>query len=83
MSIISIGDLSLGGSNLFADAESFFGSMQDLSENELKMTFGGKKSKKGKRSSSKSSSSRSSSDRCCYCGHDDGGDGGNGGGGSN
>jgi hypothetical protein len=71
---IAINDLNLSGLGLFSDTESFFSSMQDLSENELKMTFGGKKSKKSKNKSSKSSSSQSGNGSSCYCvGHPGGG----------
>lgn len=41
MANISISDLQPAGSGLFANAETFVDSIRDLSENELKMTFGG------------------------------------------
>jgi hypothetical protein len=54
MAKILISDLRPIGSGLFSDSESFIDSMQDLSENELKMTFGGKHG--GSKSKSKSKS---------------------------
>ncbi|WP_404785041.1 hypothetical protein [Altericista sp. CCNU0014] len=75
MSEISIHDLRIAGSGLFADPENFIGSMQDLSENELKMTLGGKKAGKSKKSSGHSSNSNSSNNNC-YCCYGDGGTGG-------
>jgi DNA-directed RNA polymerase specialized sigma54-like protein len=66
MANILISDLQPAGSGLFSDSESFITSMKDLSENELKMTLGGKHSKsKSKSSKSKSSKSKSS----CGCGY--------------
>ena len=56
MAEILVSDLQSIGSGLFADSESFVDSMQDLSENELKMTFGGKHG--GSKSKSKSKSYR-------------------------
>jgi hypothetical protein len=68
MANISISNLQPAGSGLFNDSESFIGSMRDLSENELKMTRGGKKSKS--KSKSKSSESGSGSCGCGYeCGN--------------
>jgi hypothetical protein len=58
MASISITNLQPAGSGLFADSESFIDSMRDLSENELKMTRGGKKSK-----------SKSSKSESCGCGY--------------
>jgi hypothetical protein len=55
---ISISNLQPSGLYLLADSETLIDSMKDLSENELKMTFGGKKSKSKKSKSSSSS---------CYC----------------
>jgi hypothetical protein len=52
---ISISDLQPAGSGLFSTVESFTDAVVDLSENELKQTLGGKKSKKSKKSSSSSS----------------------------
>jgi hypothetical protein len=76
MANIFINDLQAAGSGLFADTESFTDSIKDLSENELKMTFGGGKSKcskskssKSKSSKSKSSKSGSSSHGGCGCGY--------------
>jgi hypothetical protein len=71
MANIFITDLQPAGSGLFADAESFTDSIKDLSENELKKTFGGKhsKSKKSKSSKSKSSKSGSRSHGGCGCGY--------------
>jgi hypothetical protein len=54
MAKILISDLRTIGSGLFSDSESFIDSMQDLSENELRMTFGGKHG--GSKSKSKSNS---------------------------
>jgi hypothetical protein len=65
MAHISIANLQPAGSGLFSDSESFIDSMRDLSENELKMTRGGKKDK----SKSKSSKSKSSGSRSCGCGY--------------
>jgi hypothetical protein len=45
---IFISDLQAAGSGLFADSESFTDSIKDLSENELKVTFGGGSKKKSK-----------------------------------
>jgi hypothetical protein len=45
MASISITNLQPAGSGLLADSESFIDSMRDLSENELKLTRGGKKDK--------------------------------------
>jgi hypothetical protein len=73
MANIFINDLQAAGSGLFADTESFTDSIKDLSENELKMTFGGGKSKskssKSKSSKSKSSKSGSGSHGGCGCGY--------------
>jgi hypothetical protein len=68
MANISILDLQPAGSGFFSDAESFIDSMQDLSENELKMTFGGSggSKKKSKKSGSKKSGSGKGS---CGCGY--------------
>jgi hypothetical protein len=66
MANITVLDLQAAGSGLFLDSESFIDSMQDLSEHELKMTFGGKGSKSKSKSKSKSGSSGSCG--CgCYC----------------
>ena len=71
MANIFVTDLQPAGSGLFSDAESFVDSMQDLSENELKMTFGGsgggskKKSKKKSGYGSKKGSGKGS----CGCGY--------------
>ena len=54
MTKISILDLRPIGSGLFSDSENFIDSMQDLSENELKMTFGGKHGRSKSKSKSKS-----------------------------
>jgi hypothetical protein len=74
MANISITDLQPAGSGLFADSESFIDSMRDLSENELKMTRGGKGcgsgSSKSKSSKSKSSKSKKSGSGSCGCGYD-------------
>jgi hypothetical protein len=73
MANISIFDLQPAGSGFFSDSESFIDSMQDLSENELKMTLGGKggsKSKSKSKSSKSSKSSRSSGSGSCGCGYD-------------
>jgi hypothetical protein len=80
MANIFILDLQLAGSGLFLSSESFIDSMQDLSENELKMTFGGKHGK-SKSSKSKSSKSKSYSYSGCGC-PCPGGGGGSGNGGS-
>jgi hypothetical protein len=74
MANISITDLQPAGSGLFADSESFIDSMRDLSENELKMTrggkgYGGSGSSKSKSSKSKSSKSKSSGSGSCGCGY--------------
>jgi hypothetical protein len=63
MSQISISDLQPAGSGLFPAGESFTDAVVDLSENELKQTLGGKKSKK----SSKSGSSSYSYGYGCPC----------------
>jgi hypothetical protein len=76
MANIFILDLQPAGSGLFVNSESFIDSMQDLSENELKMTFGGKHGK------SKSSKSKSKSYSYYGCGCPCGGGGGAGGGGA-
>ena len=55
MAKILISDLPSVGLGLFSDSESFLDSMQGLSENELRMTFGGKKY--GSKSKSKKSKS--------------------------
>ncbi len=68
MANISVIDLQPAGSGFFSDAESFIDSMQDLSENELKMTFGGSggsKKKSGYGSKKKSGSKKGS----CGCGY--------------
>jgi hypothetical protein len=77
MSQISISDLQPAGSGLFPAGESFTDAVVDLSENELKQTLGGKKSKK----SSKSGSSSYSYGYGCPCPCPGGG--GAGGGGAN
>jgi hypothetical protein len=71
MANVLINDLMPVGSGFFADSETFIDSINDLSENELRMTFGGSKSKsKSKSKSSKSGSSRSFSSGCGFpCGH--------------
>jgi hypothetical protein len=69
MANISISNLQPAGLCLLTDSETLIDSMKDLSENELKMTFGGKKSKS---KHSKSSSSYS------YCPPPGGGGGGGG-----
>jgi hypothetical protein len=56
MSQISISDLQPAGLSLFPAGESFTDAVVDLSENELKQTLGGKKSKSSKSGSSSSSS---------------------------
>jgi hypothetical protein len=62
MANVSINDLAPAGAGFFAGSETFIDSINDLSENELKMTFGGSKSSKSSKSkSSKSSRSGSSS----------------------
>jgi hypothetical protein len=63
MANISITNLQPAGSGLFADSESFIDSIRDLSENELRMTRGGKKSK------SKSKNSYGSGSGSCGCGY--------------
>jgi hypothetical protein len=70
MANILISDLQPAGSGLFSDSESFIASMKDLSENELKMTLGGKhgKSKSSKSKSSKSKSHHGSGSSC-GCGY--------------
>jgi hypothetical protein len=60
MASISITNLQPAGSGLFADSESFIDSMRDLSENELKMTRGGKKGK---------SKAKSYGEGSCGCGN--------------
>lgn len=60
MASISIANLQPIGSSLFADSESFIDSMRDLSENELKMTRGGKKDK---------SKAKSHEEGSCGCGN--------------
>jgi hypothetical protein len=67
MANISISNLQPAGLCLLTDSETLIDSMKDLSENELKMTFGGKKSKSKK--------SKSSSSYCC-CPPPGGGGGG-------
>jgi hypothetical protein len=76
MANISIVDLKSAGSGFFSHAESFVDSMQDLSENELKMTFGGKGHYgSGRGGSRRSGSGRGGSGRSgsgngsCGCGH--------------
>jgi hypothetical protein len=54
MANISISNLQPVGLYLLTDSESLIDSMRDLSENELKMTFGGKKPKSKKSSNSSS-----------------------------
>ncbi len=78
MAKILISDLRSIGSGLFVDPESFLDSMQDLSENELKQTFGGKKDD----SKSKKTKSKSYSYNVCPC-PIIGGGGGSGSGGAN
>jgi hypothetical protein len=56
MSQISISDLQPAGLGLFPAGESFTDAVVDLSENELKQTLGGKKSKKSSKKSGSSSS---------------------------
>jgi hypothetical protein len=67
MANISISNLQPAGLGLLTGSETLIDSMKDLSENELKMTFGGKKSKSKK--------SKSSSSYCC-CPPPGGGGGG-------
>jgi hypothetical protein len=67
MANILISDLQPAGSGLFSDSESFITSMKDLSENELKMTLGGKHSKSKSKSKSKSGSGSGSGS--CGCGY--------------
>jgi hypothetical protein len=74
MANIFILDLKPEGSGLFLNSESFIDSMQDLSENELKMTFGGK----GGKSKSSKSKSKSYSYYDCGCPCSGGGAGGGG-----
>jgi hypothetical protein len=62
MASISIANLQPAGSSLFADSESFIDSMRDLSENELKMTRGGKKDKS-------KSKGKSHGEGSCGCGN--------------
>jgi hypothetical protein len=69
MANIAIFNLQPAGLSLLTDSETLIDSMKDLSENELKITFGGKKSKS---KTSKSSSSYS------YCPPPGGGGGGGG-----
>lgn len=64
VSQISISDLQPAGSGLFFTKENFTDVVLDLSENELKQTLGGKKTKSSKKSSSSSSSSYGNG---CYC----------------
>jgi hypothetical protein len=81
MAKILISDLRSIGSGLFVDPESFLDSMQDLSENELKQTFGGKD---GSKSKSKKTKSKSYSYNVCPCPCPVmGGGGGSGSGGAN
>jgi hypothetical protein len=77
MAQILISDLQPAGLGLFPAGESFTDAVVDLSENELKQTLGGKKSKK----SSKSGSSSYSYGYGCPCPCPGGG--GAGGGGAN
>jgi hypothetical protein len=77
MAQILISDLQPAGLGLFSAGESFTDAVVDLSENELKQTLGGKKSKK----SSKSGSSSYSYGYGCPCPCPGGG--GAGGGGAN
>ena len=77
MAKILISDLPSVGLGLFSDSESFLGSMQDLSENELKMTLGGKKY--DSKHKSKSSKSKSNSYNVCHCPVPGGGGNGSGG----
>lgn len=74
MANIFVDDLVPAGSGLFSDTESFIDSMQDLSENELKKTLGGKHGKSsggkhGKSSKSSKSKSSKSSGGSCGCGY--------------
>jgi hypothetical protein len=70
MANISITNLQPAGSALFSDSESFVDSMQDLSENELKMTFGGSGHGSKKKSKSKNKSkSKGSGHGGCGCGY--------------
>jgi hypothetical protein len=76
MANILVSDLQPAGSGLFANSESFMSSMTDLSENELKTTLGGKKSKygsgsnKGSNKGSRKGSNRGSgSHGSCGCGY--------------
>ncbi len=73
MANISITNLQPAGSALFSDTESFIDSMQDLSENELKMTFGGSgygsKNKGSKNKSKKKSKNKGSGHGGCGCGY--------------
>jgi hypothetical protein len=57
MANISISNLQPVGLYLLTDSKSLIDSMKDLLENELKMTFGGKKPK----------SKKSSNSSGCYC----------------
>jgi hypothetical protein len=69
MANITVLDLQAAGSGLFLDSESFVDSMQDLSENELKMTFGGKGgSNKSKKSNKSNKSKKYSYSGSCGCG---------------
>jgi hypothetical protein len=70
MANIFINDLQSAGLGLFADAESFTDSIKDLSENELKVTFGGgSKYKSKKKSKYKSGSGYGSGHGGCGCGY--------------
>lgn len=67
----------LAGSALFSGSETFMDSMRDLTEDELKISGGGRcgggsgssKSKKSKSKSSKSKSKSKSKSGSCGCGH--------------
>jgi hypothetical protein len=79
MAQILISDLQPAGLGLFSAGESFTDAVVDLSENELKQTLGGKKSKKSSKSGSSSSYSYGHG---CPCPCPGGGGGGTGGGGA-
>ncbi len=67
MSKILIFDLQPIGLDLFSGSESFLASMQDLSENELKMTFGGKRNGSKSKSKSKDKKLNVEHNPCCVC----------------
>jgi hypothetical protein len=69
MANIFVTDLQPSGSGLFSGSESFIDSMQDLSDNELKMTLGGKKSKSKSKSKSSKSSKSGRGSGSCGCGY--------------